>query len=90
LLFGAIMGFDGYTSHEKVLFNSVNNAYFCGIRVTSCHYDFVPGDFVPLYWRLRATYIFIEENINENINDSFLMYLNVVFFHLINAYIIII
>ena len=45
----------------------------CWMRATSCHYDFVPGDFVPLYWRLRATYIFIE----ENINDSFWMYLNV-------------
>jgi len=43
------------------------------IRMTSCHYDFVPGDFVPLYWRLGATYIFIE----ENIHDSFLMNLNV-------------
>jgi len=48
------------------------------MRATSCHYDFVPGDFVPLYWRLRATYIFKE----ENINDSFLMYLNVFTFNL--------
>ena len=36
------------------------------MRATSCHYDFVPGDFVPLYWRLRATNIFIEENINDS------------------------
>jgi len=42
------------------------------IRVTSCHYDYVPGDFVPLYWWLRATYIFI----GENINDSFWLCLN--------------
>ena len=35
------------------------------IRVTSYHYVLVPGDFVPLCWRICTIHIYIEENINE-------------------------